>query len=522
MLTRRELARLAGLGGLATMLPWQARAADTDTLYTGLAYADITSIDPHMAVASSDIPIVPHIYEAPVTFPNADLGSDTLLPSLATHWDSTPDKRRWKFWLRPGVRWHGDYGELTSDDMKFSIERVAGGPLATPFRSTMSNVEAAETDGPVAVVVRLRDPDPSFPELLVPFQAGFVVSRKAAAALGNLNAAAIGTGPFRLEAYRARQQLSLVRNDAYWGPRPSISRVVFQFMPDATSRELALRSDEMQTIDIEARQDVLARIRRQGLLAETTVSGSPMVLFVNLKKKPFDDVRVRRALAYATDRGSLAAFIGSELAIPEYSSTPLGYAGHIDDVEKYETDPAKALTLLADAGFPNGFAADVIISSSTLYLPTMEVLQEQWKKAKISLNLKVVDHPTYHRLIRQDASPLVLYWAARYPQTAENYFEQFYAGPASIGKPTAITNFSHYGDVVPGIDDLLDKARHTTDLVEQKRLWAAAQKKVAEDVPSIPLYNWKAAFARSDRFELGYPIGNLPYYTYGSPSRLKA
>src|SRR5208282_857398 len=183
-----------------------------------------------------------------------------------------------------------------------------------------------------------------------------------------------------------------------------------------------------------------------------TTCGGPYVLYINLTKKPFDAIRVRRALAHSTDRANLADFIGKELFAAEYSSVPATYAGHTDDVRKYPYDVARAKALLAEAGFPNGFSTEVIISNSTLYLPVMQVLQEQWKKSGINVVLKVVDHPTFHRLIRQDASPLVIYNADRYPKTAQVYYDQFYAGPAAIGKPTAITNFSHYGEAMPGID----------------------------------------------------------------------
>ena len=183
-------------------------------------------------------------------------------------------------------------------------------------------------------------------------------------------------------------------------------------------------------------------------------------------------------------------------------------------MQRYPHDIAKAKSLLTEAGFPNGFSTDVIISSSVLYLPVMQVLQEQCKQAGINVVLKVVDHPTFHRMIRQDLSSLVIYNADRYPKTAQVYYDQFYAGPAAIGKPTAITNFSHYGDAIPGIDELLDKSRHATDPQEAMRLWAAAQKKVAEDVPSIPLYNQRFAIGHSAQLDIGYELCNLPFYEF--------
>jgi peptide/nickel transport system substrate-binding protein len=517
MLTRRAFigsaAAVAAFDTLPSRLLAQSLAADQGVRY-GLGFDDITSLDPHMAVLSSDIPIVANVYDGLLTVPNGDLTSDRYLPGLAERWESSSDKKQWTFFLRKGVPWHGNYGEFSSDDAKFTIERVAGKGFTSPFRGTMTNVDRVDTDGPSTLRVTLKEPDPYFLQLVVNYQAGYVACKKAAESGADLKTHPIGTGPFKFSSYQSRDKLVLVRNDHWWGGKVTVDQLVFQFMSQQSTRELALRTGDINATDLDSRQDVIDRVRRQKAIVDLTTSGSPYVLYINVTKKPFDDVRVRRALAHATDRDNLANFIGKELFAAEYSSVPAGYVGHIDDVARYPHDIAKAKALLTEAGFPDGFSTDVIISSSVLYLPVMQVLQEQWKQAGINVALKVVDHPTFHRMIRQDASSLVIYNADRYPKTAQVYYDQFYAGPAAIGKPTAITNFSHYGDAIPGIDDLLDKARHATDPEEAKRLWAAAQKKVAEDVPSIPLYNQKFAIGRSAQLNLGYPLGNLPFYIF--------
>jgi len=516
MISRRVLLASAAAGALQIPASFGQALARQQVVHAGLGFDDITNLDPHFAVLSSDIPIVANIYEGMLLIPNGDVTTTQYRPGLAERWESSPDKRTWDFALRPGVRWHGDFGEVTAEDARFSLERVADPKVQSPFRGTLANLDRVETDGPNRLRVQLRQPDPYFPQLVVNLQAGYLVSKRAMEAGVNLKASPVGTGPFRFEALTAREKVVLVRNEDYWGPKPPIDQVVFQFVAQQGTRELAMRAGELEAIDLDSRQDVVDRMRRQKLVVDTTTSGTPYVLYINLTKKPFDDLRVRRALAHATDRGNLAAFIGPELFTPEHSSVPTGYVGHTDNVTRYEHDPIRARALLAEAGFPSGFSTDAIVSSSTLYLPIMQVLQEQWKKAGINVALKVVDHPTFHRMIRQDLSPLVIYNADRYPKTAQVYYDQFYAGPAAIGKPTAITNFSHYGEAMPGIDDLLDKARVATSAEEATRLWIGAQKKVAEDVPSIPLYEQKYAFGRVPALDLGYRLGNLPYYQYGS------
>ena len=137
MPTRRALigsaAALSAFATLPSRLCAETLAADQSIRY-GLGFDDITSLDPHMAVLSSDIPIVANIYDGLLNLPNGDLTSDRYQPGLAERWEASPDKKQWTFFLRKGVRWHGDYGEFSLEDAKFTIERVAGKGFTSPFR----------------------------------------------------------------------------------------------------------------------------------------------------------------------------------------------------------------------------------------------------------------------------------------------------------------------------------------------------------------------------------------------------
>ena len=117
--------------------------------------------------------------------------------------------------------------------------------------------------------------------------------------------------------------------------------------------------------------------------------------------------------------------------------------------------------------------------------------------------MKVVDHSSYHALIRQNANAVVYYAAARLP-IADIYLTQFYHSNSIIGKPTAITNFSHFGDIGDNIDDLLAKARFEMDVNKQLEMYRLAQQKVMEVVAALPiLHSWNIGI-KQPYVSLGY------------------
>ncbi len=167
----------------------------------------------------------------------------------------------------------------------------------------------------------------------------------------------------------------------------------------------------------------------------------------------------------------------------------------------YRFDPAKAKALLAEAGHPNGITLKVTASNISAMLPIMEIIQSQLAKVGIKLDLNVVDHPTYHSQIRKDASALVLYGAARFP-IADTYLSEFYHSAATIGKPTAVTNFSHCAVA----DAEIEAARAEGNAYKQLAFWIEAQRKIKEDVCAVPLFELLQVWAHSSRVDFGYAL----------------
>src|SRR5690606_13756241 len=140
--------------GLLPMLPKSAAAAET-TLRSAIGFDDIRSLDPQMAVATSDIGIVANVFESLVKFPGGQLGSSDIQPALATSWEASDDKKEWTVQLREGVKWHKGHGDFTSEDVKFSFDRIKADATGSPFRQTLDNVASVETDGPLTVRILL-------------------------------------------------------------------------------------------------------------------------------------------------------------------------------------------------------------------------------------------------------------------------------------------------------------------------------------------------------------------------------
>jgi peptide/nickel transport system substrate-binding protein len=498
------------------------RLADDQTLRVAVAADDIRTVDPHFSIGTGEAPASQPVYDSLVKFPDGVIDAEHIEPSLATDWNVGGDKLTWTFRLRRGVQWHEGHGEFGGEDVKFSIERVQDEKVGSPFRKNIAIIESVTVVDKYTVQIKTREVFPALPSLLTDYQAGWIVSKHAVEAGVDLRTHPIGTGPFRFEAYKPRESFSLVRNDDYWRGKPTLERIVVMFMNDDSTRELAMRNGEVDAIMIPAKQEWVDRMRGAGFDVHLTAPANMFALLFNLTKKPLDDLRVRRALSHAIDRQELINFLGKDVARPEISPLPSGYVGHTDDVPRYPFDPDKARQLLAEAGHGNGLKLEMVISNSNIYLPPMQVVQEQWKRVGVQLELKVVDHPTYHRLIRQDVNPVIIYGAFRYPLTGNVYLTQFYHSDSIIGKPTASINFSHLGEAIPGVDQWIDAARFELDVNRQKELWQRAQRYIKEQAVSFPLFTRNYAMAKSKRMELGFEQKSNSFYTLNHKTRLLA
>ena len=477
-------------------------AAAETVLRVGTLSNDANQLDPHISTKSQDKIIFPWIFNGLVRFKpgTADLAS--MEPDLAESWTSSKDGLTWTFKLRKGVKFHSGFGEMTSEDVVFSLKRAANKDTSTAYKN-YQDVESITAPDAYTVVIKLSKPVPSLLGLVTNFHGGMIVSKKAVEKYGdNFKLHPVGTGPFAFSEYQSKRQVTLVANEDYFRGAPKIDKIIYRYLPDASSRELAFRNHEIDLFYGTREQRWVERMRKvKGTKVDIFGLGELRTLHINTAKKPLDDIRVREAIAHAVNRDEMVLFIGKDVARPSFSVVPQGYLGYTSDVPRYDYDIKKAKALLKEAGYPNGLTLHVIITKVDSLRVPMEILQAQLSKAGIKLDLEVVEHSAFHKMIRQDSSDLVLYGAARFP-VADSYLTQFYHSDSIVGTPTAVTNFSHCNVA----DEEIDTARSELDSAKQLKLWADAQKKIMSKSFSVPIFEQLQVWARSDKLDFGYKL----------------
>ena len=519
---RRSINVLLWIGLLAgsVMLSGMAQAqepAKNQKLRVATPIRDIQSLDPARATLTGEKDIVAALFNGLLRMPFGKVDIEAIEGDLAEKWEVSQDGLVWSFTLRKGVKWHKGYGEVTAEDVKFTFERIKDKVTASPFAKGYDNLDKVEVVDSHRVKLTLKKADPFFTLSLIPYHGGQIVCKKAVEKLGKEFAfSPVGSGRFVFDSYDKGQGVYLKRNPDYFRGAPVLESLEYVFMPDHSSRLMAIEKGEI---------DVGAGMRKKEWVEQALKSGIKMappnppqqqILIMNMTKKPLDDIRVRRAIAYALDRDTFVDLLGPVLGGPQISPVPPGYFGHLQlGMEQYEYTPERAKKLLAEAGFPQGInLGEQFCSESDEYLRPFNVIQEQLRQVGINFDIKVVDHPTYHKLIRQDKNALVIYGAVRLP-VAETILTEFYAKSSIVGTPAAVTNFSHYGEVIPGIDAYMETARCTTNLEMKKYYYGLAQLQILEDLPAYPLSLDRAALCYQKWVDFGYDMTEYEtlYYT---------
>jgi peptide/nickel transport system substrate-binding protein len=504
----------------------EEKLAKKQTLAIAFDAGDLKTMDPHFAAATADRAVVDMMFNGLVRFPPGNqVGFE---PDLAESWKVSADGKVWTFTLKKGVVFHpfpgnADGYEMTSEDVVYSLKRAANSQTSA-YAGEYTGLDFKAT-GPNTVEIVLEKPmsETLFLAKVSNYAGGFIVCRKAIESQGNdwIKTHPVGTGPFVFKSYEPQQNVTLEQNGKYFRGKPVLQQVVVRFMPSVSSREFGLRTGELDIIEGLKEEQWVEKIATfPQVSAKAFGPCEVQMLNFNMTKKPFDDIRVRKAFSYAVSREGVAGFMGKSLAVPIYSAAlapPAPGALTKELAEKagvvYEDNVEKAKQLLAEAGYPNGLETEVTISEyESSYRKPMITIQAQVKKAGIDMKLKVVEHSSFHSLIRQDASPIVYY--ASWRPNVDVFLTRFYHGDSAVvsGKKPD-TNFSHYGMVdasgdgkIDNIDALIESARWELDSKKQNQLWEEAQIQLLKDAAVLPVIRLKYVFPMKSYVDLGNPL----------------
>lgn len=490
---------LAGACLLGLALP---AAAQRTTLTVGMAAQDIGRIDPHLAPTTIDKVVVGWMFNGLVRFKPGSINPAEIEPDLAERWEHSPDGRTWTFFLRRGVQFHQGFGELTADDIVFSLRKAAT-PGQSAFVGDFAAFERVEAVDPHTVRIVLREPVPSLLGLVTNYHGGNIVSRRAVEQRGEAFARnPVGTGPFQIASHTPNQSLELGAHAGYFRGTPALARVSYRFIPSNASRDLAFQAGE---IDVNYSAGDQAWVRRMralpGVVVDVFEPGELAIINLDTARAPLNDIRVRQAIAHAVNREELVRWRGAEVARAGVSVVPVGYLGTHPTPGLLPHDPARARALLAEAGFAQGLTIRVVMTQLPGMLDAMTVVQQQLRRAGITLDIETTEHGAWHQRIRRSESPIVFYQAARFP-VADTYLTQFYHSRSQVGTPTAVTNFTNCNQA----DAEIDAARVEQNADRQIALWRTAQEKMVANVCAVPLYETLLTWARRDSLDWGYEL----------------
>jgi len=478
MLNRRSVLASSALAAAASACPpaaaWAQGKKDTVTLALVL---EPPGLDPTAGAASSIGEVVLYNVFETLTKINAD---GSVSPLLAESWEVSPDLKTYTFRLRRGVKFHN--GEpFNAAAVQFSFARAGGDKSTNKDRSTFAALTTQVVDEHTVVVIH-KDIDPDF--LFVLGQATAVIVEPKSA--GTNATHPVGTGPYRLGAWARGASVTLARWDGYRNPAAArIRRATFRFIPDPAAEVAALLAGDVDAFP-RVTPRALAQFKADPRF-QVIVSGSraKTILAINNARKPFTDVRVRRAIAAAIDRKTVIQAAADGLGVPIGSHYVPGAFGYVDTTGINPYDVEKAKRLLAEADVKTPLELTMTLPPAPYARQGGEVIAAQLAKVGIVAKLQNVEWAQWLS---------GTYGAKNYDLTLVSHVEPFDLG--NFAKPDYYWGY-HSGK----FNALYEQIQNAARPADRARLLGDAQRLLAEDAVHAFLYQpqWVTVAAKNLR-----------------------
>jgi peptide/nickel transport system substrate-binding protein len=307
---------------------------------------------------------------------------------------------------------------------------------------------------------------------------------------GDLIRHPVGTGPFRFVDWLPDDHITLERNDGYWGAPPALRTLTYRVIKEAPARLLELQAGAVDGVDNLAPDDIPLAQADPDLDVYLRPPFNVGFVGINRAHPPFDDTRVRQAVALAIDRATLVQALYPPTAEAAGQFVPPRIFGHTDGLQDWPYDPQQARTLLAQAGYPQGFQTTLwIMGISRSYFPNPdrigEVLQADLAQVGIEATLVRYDWGTYLEMVRAGEADLFLNgWTADYPD-ATSFLDTFFGA----GSDPSL------GGTFPELVNLLQRAGSTPGSAQRQALYDQANRFVRDQVPAVPIVHNRSALA---------------------------
>lgn len=476
------------------------------TLTIGSAY-DIINLVPFLSTDSPSGDVHSLIHQGLVGY----VDNYVMVPKLALDWETSEDGLNWTFHLREGVTFH-DGSPFTSADVKFTFEQILDPAIKSNNYKNYEIIENIDTPDDHTVIFTLKTP---FAPFLDRMTMG-IVSKTYVEAQGfnqnnynGYNLAPVGTGPWIMTEWMPETSLTLVANKDYWGEIPTLEKVIFKPIPEASVRLIAFENGEVDYISAISPDDVTR-------LAESnkyTIYSYPQLRFAylawNNQYEVFKDKALRQALAYATDKETLINSILNGFGVNANTTYAPNHSYYHAVPELYPYNPQQAIATLEGAGYtkgtdgvyvsPTGVKAsfETMVASSDEIFTQVALLLKQWfKEIGVEMNIKTMEKSAMYDIMDKvilDGAP---------DETYQSMVGSM--GPTSDPDQTRYLHsdggLNDYRYMNETVDALMEAGLVESDPVKRAAIYNELQEYIAEDLPMLYLYFTVANNAMSSSF----------------------
>ncbi len=354
-----------------------------------LADSDATSFDPIVPFDNMSIWTMLHMYDQLVR-----VGKDGLSvePDAADSWKISADGKSWTLHIRDGVTF-ADGTPVTAADAKFTLERAAS--KDSNFEDNFALIDHAVATDPHTLVVILKKPSASFLAYASLYAASIVPEKMVNAQGKGFWEHPVGSGPFVLTEWVKNDHIALKRNPHYWQkPYPYLDGLRFDVLTDDNTRMLKFRSGELDIATNVPPNQVESLKKVKGVAVKLFPQMRYDYIYYNHARKPINDIRVRRALNYATDRQAILKSVLFGYGQAAASMLPPMLYWN-DQLKPYPFDVAKAKSLLQEAGYGNGFSIEIlVVAGDNQASQIATILKDEYGAIGVDLKVTVLEAGT--------------------------------------------------------------------------------------------------------------------------------
>ncbi|RHW42698.1 glutathione ABC transporter substrate-binding protein [Neobacillus notoginsengisoli] len=441
--------------------------------------SDAPTLDPHGVNDTATTNATTQIFDRLTDYDK----DGKVIPSLAESFEQVDDLT-WEFKLKEGVTFH-DGSELKADAVKMNIDRLLDPEFASPRAVVLNMIKEVVVVDDHTVHFKTEEPFAPLPAHLA-HNAASIIAPSAIEEEKNggktVDENPIGTGPFKFDTWNRGAEIKFVKNDDYWGEeKAKLDSVVFKVVPEQATRVSMLETGEAHVMLVGS-SDVKQLEGIEGIELDR-VKGTRMdYVGFNMNKKPFDNLKVRQAIAMAINKQDIVDGILDGQGVAAVGPLAPTVVGNSQDVKPLEFDVKKAKSLLAEAGFPDGFKTTLFVNEGSKERADIaELVQAQLAEIGIKASIEVIEWGAFiEKTGAGEHEMFVLGWTTVTGDADYGLYALFHSSMhGAAGNRSFYTN--------PKVDELLDKGRTATNQDERNAVYKEVSQILIDEAPMVYL-----------------------------------